>query len=204
MSLGVGRARHPARAASSARSRSPTASRTSATSTATCARCGSPTQTSCGRTTVGKDVDASCLIVDDKLYVGVEEAQARTFHCIDRESGEACGPRTCRRACGRPRRSGRTRSYVGGNNGKHVLPRPDTGDEKWTYKSGAGIWDVAVGGRRQGAVRRLRQVLPDGRRRDGKELWKYDIGDRCHSGCAIEDGHFWVGGASGYYYCFGT
>jgi outer membrane protein assembly factor BamB len=37
----------------------------------------------------------------------------------------------------------------------------------------------------------------------GKSIWKGDLGDRTHSGAAIEDGFCWFGGGSGYMYCFG-
>ena len=37
----------------------------------------------------------------------------------------------------------------------------------------------------------------------GKSIWKGDLGDRTHSGAAIEDGYCWFGGGSGYMYCWG-
>jgi outer membrane protein assembly factor BamB len=37
----------------------------------------------------------------------------------------------------------------------------------------------------------------------GKLITKVDVGERCYSGAAIEDGNIWVGSASGHFYCLG-
>ena len=39
------------------------------------------------KTHLGVDVDASCLILGDRIYVGVEEGKP-TFHCLDRTTGK--------------------------------------------------------------------------------------------------------------------
>ena len=77
-----------------------------------------------------------------------------------------------------------------------------SGDEVWTYKSGAGIWSspsVVDGKVMFGSYDQYYRMIDA---ETGKEIWKYDIADRSHSGAAVEDGHIWVGGASGFFYCF--
>jgi outer membrane protein assembly factor BamB len=151
---------------------------------------------------LGKDIDASCLIVDDKLYVGVEEGKP-TFHCIDRESGEDVWTKHMPSGVWSTAAKWKDTIIVGGNNGKLYCLDQKTGDEKWTYKSGAGIWaspSVVDGKVMFGSYDKYYRMVDA---ESGEELWKYDMGDRSHSGAAVEDGHIWVGSASGWFYCFG-
>jgi outer membrane protein assembly factor BamB len=79
-----------------------------------------------------------------------------------------------------------------------------TGAEAWTYKSGAGIWSspsVVDGKVLFGSYDNFYRMLDAD---TGALIWKFDIEERSHSGAAIENGHIWVGGASGYFYCFGS
>lgn len=155
------------------------------------------------KTKLGKDIDASCLLVDERLYVGVEEGKP-TFHCIDRETGKDIWTKHIPSGVWSTAAKYGDNIIVGGNNGKLYCLDGKTGDEVWVYKSGAGIWaspSVVDGKVLFGSYDQYYRMVDA---ETGAELWKYDIGDRSHSGAAIEDGYIWVGGASGYFYCFGS
>jgi outer membrane protein assembly factor BamB len=151
---------------------------------------------------LGVDIDASCLIVDDKLYVGVEEGKP-TFHCIDRDTGEDVWTKHIPSGVWSTAAKWNDTLIVGGNNGKLYCLDLKTGDEKWTYKAGAAIWSspsVVDGKVLFGDYDKYYRMVDA---ESGEELWTYDVKDRTHSGAAIEDGHIWVGSESGWYYCFG-
>ncbi len=153
------------------------------------------------KTKLGKDIDASALVVGDKLYVGVEEGKP-SFACLDRATGDKVWTKHIKAGVWSTAASWGKNVIVGGNNGTMYCLDAASGDEVWTYKSGAGIWSspsVVDGKVLFGSYDQYYRMLDA---ETGKEIWKYDIGDRSHSGAAIEDGHIWVGGASGYFYCF--
>ncbi len=154
-------------------------------------------------TKIGVDIDASCLIVGDRLYIGVEEGKP-TFHCLDRETGKDVWTKHIPTGVWSTAAVSGDNVIVGGNNGKLYCLDAATGDEVWVYKSGAGIWSspsVVDGKVLFGSYDEYYRMVDA---ETGKEIWKYDIGGRSHSGAAIEDGYIWVGSASGYFYCFGT
>jgi outer membrane protein assembly factor BamB len=154
------------------------------------------------KTKLGKDIDASALIVGDKLYVGVEEGKP-SFVCLDRATGKEVWHAHIPTGVWSTAASWKDTVIVGGNNGKLYCFDAATGAEKWTYKSGAGIWSSPspVDGKVVFGSYDEKYRMVDAE--TGALLWDYDIGGRSHSGAAIEDGHIWIGGASGYFYCFG-
>jgi outer membrane protein assembly factor BamB len=154
------------------------------------------------KTALGKDIDASCLIVGDKVYCGVEEGKP-SFWCLDRATGKEVWTKHMPSGVWSTAAVHGDHVIVGGNNGKLYCLDAASGDEVWTYKSGAGIWSspsVVDGKVMFGSYDEYYRMVDA---ETGKLIWKYDIGDRSHSGAAIEDGYIWVGGASGYFYCFG-
>jgi eukaryotic-like serine/threonine-protein kinase len=155
------------------------------------------------KTKIGKDIDASCLIVDDLVYVGVEEGKP-TFHCLDRETGKDVWTKHIPAGVWSTAAVWKDTVIVGGNNGKLYCLDRKSGDEKWVFKSGAGIWSspsVVDGKVMFGSYDKWYRMVDA---ETGELVWQHDIGDRSHSGAAIEDGHIWVGGASGWFYCFGA
>jgi outer membrane protein assembly factor BamB len=155
------------------------------------------------KTHIGQDIDASCLLLGDKLYVGVEAGPA-TFHCLDRATGKSLWNKAIPKGVWSSAAHFGKTVIVGGNNGILYCLDAATGAEVWAYQSGGGIWSspsVVDGKVMFGSCDRYYRMLDA---KTGTELWKYDVGARSHSGAAIEDGHIWVGGASGYFYCFGA
>jgi len=154
------------------------------------------------QTKLGVDIDASCLIVDDKLYVGVEEG-APTFHCLDRATGKDVWTRDIPTGLwGSAAVSGK-HVIVGGNDGKMYCLDLATGKEVWIYEIGARTWSspqVVDGKVMFGAFDSYYRMLDAA---TGKLITKVDVGERCFSGAAIEDGHIWVGSSSGHFYCLG-
>jgi len=151
---------------------------------------------------LGIDIDASCLLVGDKLYIGVEEGKP-TFHCIDRATGKDIWTRDVPTGIwSSAARSGK-HVIVGGNDGKLYCLDGATGKDVWIHETAKGIWaspQVVDGKVLFGSKDALYRMLDAA---TGKLIWKFDVGERCYSGAAIEDGHIWVGSASGFYYCFG-
>lgn len=151
---------------------------------------------------LGKDIDASCLVLGGKLYVGVEEGSP-TFHCLDRATGKTVWSKDMPSGVWSTAAKSGPNVIVGSNSGHIYCLDAETGTETWDFKVGAGVWSspsVVDGKVLFGAYDNLYRMLDA---TTGKLLWSYDIGDRSHSGAAIEDGHIWVGSASGYFYCFG-
>jgi outer membrane protein assembly factor BamB len=154
------------------------------------------------KTKIGTDVDASALIVGDKLYVGVEEGKP-SFHCLDRGTGKSVWTRHLPSGVWSTAAVHDGTIIVGGNNGKLYCMDAASGDEVWTFKAGAGIWSspsVVDGKVLFGAYDEHYRMVDAA---TGKLIWKHDIGGRSHSAAAVEGGHVWVGGASGSFYCFG-
>ena len=73
----------------------------------------------------------------------------------------------------------------------------------WSYKISNGSWysPQIVDGKVMFGSYGTHYEMVDAK--TGKSIWKGDLGDRTHSGAAIEDGFCWFGGGSGYMYCFG-
>lgn len=151
---------------------------------------------------LGVDIDGSCLIVGDKLYGGIEEGPS-TFFCLDRATGkQVWGKKIPGGVWGSPAVFEHT-VIIGGNGGRVYALDLATGAEVWTYKIGHGTWyspQVVDGKVVFGSYGTFYEMLDA---KTGASVWKFDLGDRTHSGAAIEDGHIWVGGGSGYMYCFG-
>jgi len=155
------------------------------------------------KTPIGKDIDASCLIVGDRVYVGAEEGTP-TFHCLDRATGKEVWTKDIPTGVWSTAAAYEDAIIVGGNDGKLYCLDQETGDETWVFESGAGIWSspsVVDGKVMFGSYDRYYRMVDAA---TGKLIWQYDIGDRSHSGAAVEDGHIWVGSASGWFYCFGA
>lgn len=151
---------------------------------------------------LGVDIDASCLLLGDKLYIGVEDG-APTFHCIDRATGKDVWTRDIPRGIWSSAAVSGDHVIVGGNDGTLYCLHAATGKDVWTHETPAGIWSspqVVDGKVLFGAKDAYYRMLDAA---TGKLIWKFNIGERCYSGAAIEDGHIWVGCASGFYYCFG-
>lgn len=150
---------------------------------------------------IGKDIDASPLLVGDRLYVGVEEGDP-SFHCLDRATGNTIWSHniggiwsTAAFANGR--------IFVGSSNGKFYCFDATSGAIVWTYEIGIATWAspaVVDGKVIFGSYDRWLRMLDAN---DGKLLWKYDLEGRSHSTPAVIGGHIWIGSASGWYYCFG-
>jgi outer membrane protein assembly factor BamB len=151
---------------------------------------------------LGIDIDASCLIVGDRVYTGIEEGKLE-FFCLDRANGKMVwGKKLNGGVWSSPAVFGKT-VIVGSNGGVMYSLDAATGDEVWRYKVGHGIWSspqVVDGKVMFGSYGKYYEMLDAA---TGKSIWKWDIKERTHSGAAIEDGHIWVGGASGYMHCFG-
>ncbi len=150
----------------------------------------------------GADIDASALIVDDKVYVGAENAKP-TFKCLSRKDGSEIWTHHIPTGVWSTAALWKDTIIVGGNDKKLYCFDKDKGDIKWTFEAGGGIWSspsVVDGKVFFGDYDKYYRMVDA---ETGKELWKYEVGDRCHSGAAIEDGHIWVGAESGWYYCFG-
>jgi outer membrane protein assembly factor BamB len=152
---------------------------------------------------LGLDIDASGLIIGDKLYVGIEEGKAGTFFCLDRATGKTVWSKSVGGGVWSSAAKFEKNVLVGGNGGKMYCFDAATGTEVWTYKAGHGIWSspqVVDGKVMFGSYGQNYEMLEAA---TGKSIWKFDMTDRSHSGAAIEDGHIWVGGGSGHMYCFG-
>ncbi len=153
------------------------------------------------QTKLGKDIDASALVIGDRLYVGVEDGKP-SFHCLDRHTGAMVWAKDIPTGVwSTPARSGKN-VMVGGNDGKLYCLDAASGTETWVFHAGAGIWSSpsCVDGKVLfGAYDRWYRMVDS---KTGALIWKFDIEDRSHSGCAIENGRIFVGGASGYLYCF--
>lgn len=151
---------------------------------------------------LGVDIDSSCLIVGDKVYVGIEEGK-NLFFCLDRNTGKMLwGHNVAGGVWGSPAKSGKN-VIIGGQGGTMYCLDGTTGDAVWTFKIGHGTWyspQVVDGKVMFGSYGRYYHMLDE---QTGKEISKVDIFDRTHSGAAIEDGHIWFGGGSGYMYCLG-
>jgi len=155
------------------------------------------------KTLLGMDVDASALILGDKLYVGVEEKSTKTFYCLDRENGKVIWSAAIPAGVWSSAAHHGKNVYVGGNDGRMYCFDAATGKEVWTFKGGAGIWSspsIVDGKVVYGSYDKYYRMLDA---ETGALIWKYDIEERTHAGAAIEGGYVWVGGASGYFYCFG-
>ncbi|MCW5804659.1 MAG: PQQ-binding-like beta-propeller repeat protein [Deltaproteobacteria bacterium] len=152
---------------------------------------------------LGVDVDASPLIVGDRLYVGVEEG-APTFHCIDRHRGDGVWARDVPKGIWSSAAvSNGKHVIVGGNDGKLYCFDLATGKDVWTFEIGAPTWaspQVVDGKVMFGAFDESYRIVDAAK---GKLIAKVDVGERCYSGAAIEDGKIWVGSASGNFYCIG-
>lgn len=151
---------------------------------------------------LGKDIDASCLVVGDKLYVGAEEGKP-TFHCLARDTGKSVWTKDIPTGVWSTAAKHYGNIIVGGNNGKLYSLDAATGSETWVFDAGAGIWSspsCTDGKVCFGAYDNYYRMVDA---KTGQLIWKYDIEDRSHSGAALEDGKIFVGGASGYFYCFG-
>lgn len=154
------------------------------------------------KTKLGFDIDASALVVGDRVYCGAEEGKP-SFHCLDRETGKTVWTHHVKGGVWSTAASWKDTVIVGGNGGGLYCLDAATGDEKWVFDAGAGIWSspsVVDGKVLFGAYDRYYRMVDA---ETGTLIWKHDIGARSHSGAAIEDGHIWVGGASGWFYCFG-
>jgi outer membrane protein assembly factor BamB len=151
---------------------------------------------------LGVDIDATPLIVGDKVYAGIEEGKSE-FMCFDRATGKQLwGKQVSGGIWGSPAKSG-DHVIVGGNGGVMHCFHGTTGDEVWRYKIGHGTWyspQVVDGKVMFGSYGQYYDVLDAA---TGKSLQRVDIFERTHSGAAIEDGHLWFGGGSGYMYCLG-
>ncbi|HEU0030477.1 MAG TPA: PQQ-binding-like beta-propeller repeat protein [Kofleriaceae bacterium] len=151
---------------------------------------------------LGLDIDASILILGDRLYVGIEEGK-HTFLCLDRATGKTIwGKEVGGGIWGSPAKSDKN-VIVGGNGGRMYCFDAQSGDEVWHYNIGHGTWfspQVVDGKVVFGSYGKYLEMLDE---KTGKQIWKADIADRTHSGAAIEDGHIWLGGGAGYMYCFG-
>ena len=151
---------------------------------------------------LGLDIDASPLVVDDKLYIGIEEGQHQLF-CLERATGKTIwAAKVGGGIWGSPAKFEKA-IIVGGNGGKMFSFDAATGSENWSYKIGNGTWyspQVVDGKVLFGSYGKYYEMLEAS---SGKSIWKGDLGGRTHSGAAIEDGYIWFGGGSGYMYCFG-
>jgi outer membrane protein assembly factor BamB len=151
---------------------------------------------------LGLDIDASPLIVGDRLYIGIEEGK-HTFNCLDRETGKVIwGKNVGGGIWGSPAVFEKT-VIVGGAGGKMYSFDAASGAEVWTYKIGRGTWyspQIVDGKVVFGSYGNNYEMIDA---KTGTSIWKHDIAGRTHSGAAIEDGYIWVGGGAGYMYCFG-
>ncbi len=153
---------------------------------------------------MGVDIDSSCLIIGDRVYVGIEEAKSgKEMMCFDRNNGklvwEAHAPGGI---WGSPAKFENT-VIIGDNGGTMHAFDAASGADVWKYKIGHGTWyspQVVDGKVMFGSYGKYYEMLDA---KTGKSIWKGDLGDRTHSGAAIEDGHLWFGGGSGYMYCWG-
>lgn len=151
---------------------------------------------------LGFDIDASALVVGDKLYVGIEEGK-HTLYCLDRATGKTIwGKHLSGGLWGSPSKfEGNVIASTAG--GRMVSLDGATGNENWSYKIGRGSWyspQIVDGKVMFGSYGEHFEMLDA---KTGKSIWKGHLGDRTHSGAAIEDGYCWFGGGSGYMYCWG-
>jgi outer membrane protein assembly factor BamB len=151
---------------------------------------------------MGVDIDSSCLIVGDRVYVGIEEGKNEMM-CFDRNNGKLVwGQRAPAGVWGSPAKFEKL-VIVGDAAGTMHAWDLASGAEVWKYKIGHGTWyspQVVDGKVMFGSYGRYYEMLDAA---TGKSIWKGDLGDRTHSGAAIEDGYLWFGGGSGYMYCWG-
>lgn len=153
------------------------------------------------QTDLGTDIDASALVLGNRLYIGVEEGDP-SFHCLDRRTGASMWTRHIPTGVWSTAARARRTVIVGGNDGTLSCLDARSGAEVWTYTAPAPIWsspsvvdDKVLFGAYDDVYRMLDATT-------GAVLWEFDIEDRSHSACAIEDGRIFVGGASGWFYCF--
>jgi outer membrane protein assembly factor BamB len=153
-------------------------------------------------TKLGVDIDASCLLVDDKLYIGVEEG-APTFHCIERATGKTIWSHDIPTGLWSSAAQSGKHVIIGGNDGKLYCFDGASGKVVWAHEIGARTWSspqVVDGKVMFGAMDNFYRMVDAA---TGKLITKVDVGERCYSGAAIEDGKIWVGSASGHFYCLG-
>jgi outer membrane protein assembly factor BamB len=151
---------------------------------------------------LGVDIDASPLVVGDKLYIGVEEGTP-TFHCIDRTTGKDVWTHNVPSGVWSSAAVSGSNVIVGGADGKLYCLDGATGKEVWVHKIGASTWSspqVVDGKVLFGAFDRYYRMVDAA---TGKLISKVDLGEKCYSGAAIEDGKVWVGSSNGYFYCLG-
>jgi outer membrane protein assembly factor BamB len=150
---------------------------------------------------IGKDVDASCLVVGDRVWAGVEEGSP-SFHCFDRATGKTLWSHDIGGIWSTPAFAD-GRVFVGTHKGKVHCFDASTGAQVWQYDVGISTWasPAVVDGKVVfGSYDRWLRMLDAA---DGKLLWKHDLEGRSHSAPAIVNGQIWIGSGSGWYYCFG-
>jgi len=154
---------------------------------------------------LGVDVDASCLIAGDRVYVGVEDgAGAPTFHCLERATGKPIWARDVPTGIWSSAALWEKHVIVGGNDGKLYCLDATTGNDAWVHDIGARTWcspQVVDGKVLFGAFDNDYRIVEAA---TGKLIGKIDLGERCISAAAVEGGHIWVGTGSGYFYCLGA
>jgi outer membrane protein assembly factor BamB len=153
---------------------------------------------------LGTDIDTSALVLGDKLYIGVEDGSP-TFHCIDRHTGKDIWTHDIPTGLWSSAAQSGKNVIVGGNDGKVYCLDAATGKPTWIHEIGPDgrTWSspqVVDGKVMFGAFDSYYRMVDAA---TGKLITKVDIGERCYSGAAIEDGFIWVGSASGYFYCLG-
>jgi outer membrane protein assembly factor BamB len=154
---------------------------------------------------LGVDVDASCLIAGERLYVGVEDgAGAPTFHCLERATGKPIWARDVPTGIWSSAALWEKHVIVGGNDGRLYCLDAATGNDAWVLDIGARTWcspQVVDGKVLFGAFDNDYRIVEAA---TGKLIGKIDLGERCISAAAVEGGHIWVGTGSGYFYCLGA
>ena len=151
---------------------------------------------------IGKDVDASPLVVGDKLYIGAEEGEP-TFHCLSTKDGSRVWSYHIPKGVWSSAAHVAGRIFVGGHDGAMHCLDAATGKLVWRHALPMATWfsPVVLDGKVLfGSYDRWLRLVDAN---SGELLWKYDLGGRCHSAAAVADGHVWVGSASGWYFCFG-
>lgn len=153
-------------------------------------------------TQIGQDVDATPLIVGDRLYIGAEEGDAQ-FACLLRSDGRVLWQKAMPKGIWSSAAHVDGKVLVAGNDGQLWCYAADDGRVIWQYAIGKASWSspaVVDGKVVFGSYDRYLRMVDLA---SGKLLWQYDLGGRCHSGICVADGQIWVGSASGWYYCFG-
>jgi outer membrane protein assembly factor BamB len=155
-------------------------------------------------TDLGTDIDATALIVGDKLYIGVENAEGKhAFHCLDRANGKSVWSHDIPGGTWSSAATSGKHVIVGGSDAKLHCLDAATGRVIWQHEIGENTWaspQVVDGKVLFGAWDPwFRSVDAT----TGKLISRVDLGERCYSGAAVEDGHVWVGSASGFFYCLG-